>query len=328
MKLHPWRWIKMHRKRVSLTTLLALAIALNAVAYMHAYAMTHFVPRGERTENPLHLSSWQKVKIVLTGVTLPRPYNPVGPEAFGLSYKTVNFAVADGTTLEGWVIPADKPKGTFIGFHGYATAKCSLLGEAKVFHELGYSVLLVDFRGSGGSGGNVTTIGYREADDVAATVAYAQANLPARPLIVFGQSMGSAAILRAVAHNNVHPDLLLLESPFDRLFTTVQNRFHTMGLPAFPLANLLTFWGGVQQGYSGFKHNPAEYAASVHCPVLLMHGRHDPWVTDSETASIFQGFAGEKQLDIFEQVGHEPYLDHEPEHWNNVVRDFVARHAR
>lgn len=43
--------------------------------------------------------------------------------------------------------------------------KASMLPAAKAFHDLGYKVVLVDFRGSGGSTGEGTTVGYREAED-------------------------------------------------------------------------------------------------------------------------------------------------------------------
>ena len=38
----------------------------------------------------------------------------------------------------------------------------------------------------------------------------------------------------------------------------------------------LVFWGGVQCGYSGFAHNPVEYARDCSCPILLLHGEKDP----------------------------------------------------
>ena len=37
---------------------------------------------------------------------------------------------------------------------------------------------------------------------------------------------------------------VVVESVFDRLLSTAENRFHSMGIPAFPMARLLIFWGG------------------------------------------------------------------------------------
>src|SRR5207249_4139187 len=115
-------------------------------------------------------------------------------------------------------------------------------GEAKEFRELGYDTLLVDFRGAGGSDGNASTIGFLEANDVRAAVNFAKAKLAPKQTILYGQSLGALAILRAIATSDVQPDAIVLECPYDRLITTVSHRFHMMNLPAFGLAHLLVFW--------------------------------------------------------------------------------------
>ena len=49
-----------------------------------------------------------------------------------------------------------------------------LLAPAQAFHRLGYDAILVDFRGVGGSSGNTTTLGVREAQDVAEMIKHIQ----------------------------------------------------------------------------------------------------------------------------------------------------------
>jgi alpha-beta hydrolase superfamily lysophospholipase len=60
----------------------------------------------------------------------------------------------------------------------------------------------------------------REAEDVAAAFVYARESWPGQPIVLYGVSMGSAAILRAVAVEGVRPAGLILEGAFDRLLTT------------------------------------------------------------------------------------------------------------
>jgi uncharacterized protein len=193
-------------------------------------------------------------------------------------------------------VPHVWPRGIVALFHSYATSRASLLHPARTFHDLGYAVMLVDFRGSGGSSGADTTLGVREAEDVAATVAYMQQHWPHPPIVLYGVSMGSAAIMRAIAFHAVQPAAVILESPFDRLTHTTRHRFEAMGLPAFPATDVLLLWGSVQQGFNAFDHNPVEYARSITCPVLLLYGAHDPRVTEAETQAIFEKLAGKKQL--------------------------------
>lgn len=88
--------------------------------------------------------------------------------------------------------------------------------------------------------------------------------------------MGAAAILRAVAVHGLRPDGLIVEAPFDRLVSTIGNRFTAMGLPATPFNHLLVMWGSLEIGANGFNHNPAEYAAQVHCPTLVLKVLDEP----------------------------------------------------
>jgi len=192
-------------------------------------------------------------------------------------------------------------------------------------HAAGYDTLLVDFRGAGGSSGSDTTLGVREAEDVAHSVAYAERTWPGRHIILYGVSMGAAAVLRAIAIEDVKPNAVILESPFDSLLGAVGNRFHAMGLPAFPSAELLVFWGSVQQEFDGFTHNPVEYARSVECPALLLHGELDPRVTVEQNALIFERLAGQKQLVSFPGAGHESLIVDAPEAWKQHVADFLQQ---
>ena len=202
--------------------------------------------------------------------------------------------------------------------------EAELLPEAKALHELGYASLLVDFRGSGGSAGAATTIGVSEADDVAAAFAYARRTWPGLTVVLFGQSMGGTAVLRAVIVHGLEPPAVILACPFDRLVTTVGNRFGSMGLPAFPAAGLLVFWGGVQHGFNGFRHNPVDYAKRVRCPVLLLQGDLDPRVTPAQARAIFANLAGEKYFELLLGVGHENHATSNPEQWKKAVQQFLG----
>jgi alpha-beta hydrolase superfamily lysophospholipase len=212
-------------------------------------------------------------------------------------------------------------------FHGYDSCKANLLPEAEAFHRLGYATFLVDFRGHGGSGGMDTTIGFAEADDVAHTVEHARPLAGGRPLILYGQSMGSAALLRAVAVHHVEAAAAVVECPFDRLTSTVGNRLRSAGLPGFPCAQIMVFWGGLQHGFSGFGHNPVDYARAVTCPVLLLQGDDDPLVTVQQARSIFNNFPAAKQLEMFAGVGHESFEQARPGRWEPVLSRFLARHV-
>jgi alpha-beta hydrolase superfamily lysophospholipase len=287
--------------------------------------MTSFVAAGERTAPPERLSTTEKAVVLVTGVRLPRPANGQYPADVGLASQTCTIRGEKGVDLEAWWIPHPEPRACVLLFHGYSACKGTLLPEARAFFALGCEIFLVDFRGSGGSSGNVTTLGVHEAEDVVQAVKYARAHSAARPLILYGRSMGGAAILRAIAKRQLRSDGVIVECPFDRLVSTVGNRFSSMGLPSFPMAQLLVFWGGVQQGMNGFAHNPADYAACVHCPTLVMHGSLDPRVSIGEVQAVHAALTGDKQLTFFPRAAHESYLAVDPDLWTATVSGFLER---
>jgi alpha-beta hydrolase superfamily lysophospholipase len=322
------RWVGSHRKTSVGLALLGCFVLLNVVAYLHAHAMTHYVPAGVKTAAPESLSALEKVKVLLTGVTVPRPSdNGADPKAVGLPYEVHRIQGPGEVVLAAWYVPHAQARGLVLLFHGHASSKACLLSEGKVLHDLGYALFLVDFQGSGGSSGNKSTIGMREADDVALAVAYAKERWGEQPLILYGRSMGSVAILRAAAVLGLRPQAVILECPFDGLVSTVANRLRTMGLPSWPFAELLVFWGGVQHGFNGFTHNPVEYARHVPCPTLLLHGDRDARVTLPQAEAVFRSLPEPRQFVRFAGVGHESYLALHPQTWHEEVSGFLTRYG-
>ena len=141
---------------------------------------------------------------------------------------------------------------------------------------LGYNVLLVDQAGNGNSAGFRTTVGYREADDVVAVVRYLRTQRPTDSLILYGVSMGAVAILRTEAEPSVHPTANILECPYGNMCQTAYNRFASMHVLGFPMADLLVFWGGVQNGFWAFCLNTEHYATQIHTPTLPALGHRRP----------------------------------------------------
>jgi pimeloyl-ACP methyl ester carboxylesterase len=315
-------WIAAHPWLVSASSLLGVFLLLNVLAYRHARAMTHILPAGGWRRKPELLTRLEKVRALLGGVQICRPQLEDRPENWGLAVETHTFRGAIGD-LEAWYLPHPAPAAIIILFHGYIACKSRLLAEAKAFHELGYACFLVDFPGCGGSAGSTTTIGYRESEDVRRAVEYVRSHWSSLPATIFGQSMGAAAVLRAIAFHHLDVEAAVLECPFDRLLNTVRARFAVMGMPSFLAAELLVLWGGLMLGYNGFRHNPVAYARRVRCPVLMLHGRDDRRVSCAQVMGVYDALPGEKQIHFFDNVGHESYAANCPGEWKTAVGAFL-----
>jgi pimeloyl-ACP methyl ester carboxylesterase len=205
---------------------------------------------------------------------------------------------------------------------GYGGDKSQMLTDADELLKMGYNTLLVDFMGSGGSEGNETTIGVKEAEEVKSCYDYL-AQRGEKKILLFGTSMGAAAILKAINDYHLNPAAVILECPFGTMYQTTCARFRLMHVPAFPMAGMLMFWGGTQNGFWAFSHNPVEFAKSVKCPALLLWGEQDDKVSRAETDEIFANLQGRKVLGTYPHSGHENYLKKDKEKWVKDVGGFL-----
>lgn len=296
----------------------AIFILMNIVAIFHSYKFTHFSNKKiEKTKDPQNLTFQEKIKILIFGVSNPRPENEVYPSKnFEIIYLKSNKAI------ECWSIKSENAKGTVILFHGFSASKSSMLDKADVFLELGYNALLVDFMGSSGSEGNQTTVGYWEAEQVVACYNYLK-DKGEENVILYGTSMGSVAIMKAISDSSLKPNSIIIECPFGSMYKTVCARFDAMNIPSFPMAGLLVLWGGIQNGFWAFGHNPTEYAKKNNCPTLLFYGEKDEKVSRDEIDEIFENIKGKKKLITFQEAGHENYLNKYKNEWKQHIVQFL-----
>lgn len=304
--------------RLGIWTLATIFILMNVVAIFHSYKLTHFADSStEKTKNPKKLSTTQKIKTLVFGINNPRPENEILPTK---TFQTIKLQ--SNKPIECWSIKADNPKGTIVLFHGFGGSKSSMLDKSEVFLSLGYNTFLVDFMGSGGSEGNQTTIGYLEAEQVKTCFDYLKKQ-GENNIYLFGTSMGAVAIMKSVADYGISPDGILIECPFGSMYRTVCARFETMHAPTFPMAGLLVFWGGIENGFWAFGHNPTEYAKKINCPTLLLCGAKDEKVSRAEIDEIFKNLAGSKTLNWYPKAGHENYLTRYKPEWTRDVTGFL-----
>lgn len=301
-----------------LLTLIGL-LGLISISYVHAYRFTHFSSTSGMRTDPKNLTIYDKVALIFTGIQNPHQKDLTLPEK---NFETLS--IEGDKKLESWFIPNEENKALIIFYHGYAGNKSQMLSRAKDLHELGYSTAIVGFRGSGNSEGDYTTIGFEESKDVINSFHYYKNKFPTQPMILFGTSMGAAAILKALGESELDVKGIVLEYPFGSLYQSVQNRFKVMGFPSFPMASMLTYFGGFQLDFDAFEHNPAEYARNVNVPTLYLAGDRDDRVTDEETQEVFQNLnAKQKHLYIFKGAGHENINENFYEEWIGVCEKFL-----
>ena len=315
------RWI--------LWVLLVQFILFNISAALYAYHFTHVyddpVLRNKTGNGNIFSKTWH----LFSGPRQPRSMItefPVFPnDTITLETKTV-------IPIDAWYAKPDSvAKGTVILFHGIMANKGMLLSEASEFRFLGYNVMLVDFRAHGNSGGHITTIGNNESEEV--KLAYDHiARQGEKNIFLYGSSMGGVVVAKAVADYDLKPSGVFLEMPFASLQSHLMGRARLLGFRGFgerPFAFLVTLWIGLERGFNGFNDQTSRYVSKINCPVLMQWGAADEYVVKAETDRIFNAIAtSHKKLVIYDQAGHESFLQKDPEKWRGEVEKFLSDNTK
>jgi hypothetical protein len=240
-----------------------------------------------------------------------------------IPYDTVLLTTANGEKLEAWYMKADSARGTVILFHGLGSNKGNVLGEAFKFNSFGYNTLLVDMRAHGNSEGIVTSIGYKESEEV--KLAYDHVSQKGeKNIVLWGMSLGAVIISKAIWQYDLNPQKIILEMPFDRMQDHMRARARISGFPGEPFGFFVTFWTGLEQGYWGYGHKTSRYVKSINCPVLLQWGTSDDYVMKEEIERIFASISSpKKKLEIYAGAGHGPLVAGNRPQWDKSVMDFL-----
>jgi len=179
------------------------------------------------------------------------------PSAVGLSYEPVDLLTGDNIHLDGWFIPAPENRGVILFCHGNAGNISHRFDSLLLFHRLGFSTLIFDYRGYGRSQGKPSETGtYRDAEAAWLYLTRERSIAPKR-IILFGRSLGAAvAVHQATVYT---PGALIVES----CFTSVPD----MAAELYPF--LPARW------LSRLDYNAQEQLQRVSCPVLVVHSRDD-----------------------------------------------------
>ncbi len=192
------------------------------------------------------------------------------PEQFGLAYEDVVFETRDGLRLHGWFLPAatNDARGVVVHFHGNAANVSAHVSLVEWLPRAGYHVLMFDYRGYGKSQGTPTRAGTILDGHAALDYAYGRPEARDLPVFAYGQSLGGAVAIVAVAERN-DVDAVIAESTFST-YRKIAAR-HAQGLVYFdvlarPLAALAISAG----------HDPLDVVAEISPrPLLIIAAEHD-----------------------------------------------------
>jgi alpha-beta hydrolase superfamily lysophospholipase len=202
------------------------------------------------------------------------------PSQIGLPYEDIRLTTSDGISLHGWYIPAPQPRGTVLFLHGNAGNISHRLDSVQMFHRLGYSTLIFDYRGYGNSSGKPTEQGtYRDAE-AAWRYLIDQLHIPSCRIVLFGESLGGAVAAWLAATPRDKPAALVIASGFTSVPDLGQQLY-----PYLPIRWL-----------ARIRYNTRVYLHSVHVPVLIAHSPQDDIVPFEHGRALFAAANPPKQF--------------------------------
>ncbi len=235
---------------------------------------------------------------------------PTAPD-FNLPYEEVRISITNSKNeyLNGWwfdapteeninLIPNEpvkilsSPK-TILYFCGAGGNKSyyNYLARIKAMRQLGFSVLVVDYRGFGESKGKQHPNESRLYQDSQTAWNYLvkKRRIRAKDIIVYGESLGGAvAIDLAVKHPQAGG--LIVQSSFTSMAETVKQQDW---LKIFLIDLLLTQ-----------RFNSIEKVKKLQVPVLFIHGTADNIVPSYMSHRLYDSAPQPKQLFTVPQAGH------------------------
>lgn len=226
------------------------------------------------------------------------------PDAVGLDYEDITLEASDGVSVHGWFVPGESER-VLLYFHGNAGNISHRLYSIKEFHDLGLSVLIIDYRGYGQSGGKPTEKGLYRDGQAAWRYLTEDRGIAPENIIVFGRSLGGSVASWIAAREK--PAALIVESSF----TSVPD----IGQDAYP-------WLPVRW-LTRFKHSTRDEVAKATYPVLVVHSRDDEIIPFHHGEAIY-GAANEPKQFLEIRGGHNDGHEMSATVYSDGIRDFLA----
>jgi alpha-beta hydrolase superfamily lysophospholipase len=294
-----------------------VVIALFALALLGAAFAGHAI--GPGVLHPMHLNP---ERLELAAGVLARTH---------ATKEDFSVRASDGVELRGWKVHAAAPNRDWVLlFHGVADNRSGTLGYAEFLLRHGYSVVMMDARAHGASGGEMATYGWKERYDTVAVANALYSTESVRHLYALGVSMGGAIALQSAA---VEPRIegVVAEDPFSDLrevsYDYAGMRFSPfLGKTLFRPASIFAVDAIAKAGgFDPDEVSPEKAVAARPFPTLLICGTRDQTIPCRHAELIYKAATGPKELWVVEGARHASALGLEPAEYEARVIRFLSR---
>jgi pimeloyl-ACP methyl ester carboxylesterase len=241
--------------------------------------------------------------------------------------EVMDFQVPELGKREGWFFPGVRRAPTIVLCHGYESSRGELLTLVSALQDHQYNVFVFDFAAHGANTG-ITTLGYREADELrkAVDTLAARDDLDPTRFGLWGYNLGAYAALRE-AEGDKRIRALILDSVYDDPEQMVKVGVEHNGMGKFPLMIRST---QISFGYlnNGHRNDPplsTMLLALNGVPTLFIQALDDPELA-ATTRDMFLKAPEPREQAIIAHGNFVGLSDQEKrEYENRVVSFFLLR---
>lgn len=211
-----------------------------------------------------------------------RNTGPQRPDDYHLPYQKITVHTPDSIDLKAyWIHDTLQKRPVVILLHGISNCKESWMSTAAWLWEQGFSVVMMDLRAHGESGGKYCTYGYLEKKDIAALTTFLLQRDSSLKIGIWGHSLGGAVALQSLAYD---PRLQfgIVESAFADFRNIVYDyQWRMFKVSSHTFADWAIERAAATAHYYPDSIRPMEAARMVHQPVLMTHGSDDERISIS-----------------------------------------------
>ncbi len=253
------------------------------------------------------------------------------PEDYGATvWRDVSFESADGTPISAWYIPPAADKGpALLMLHGLGINRSIFENEAPDLIAAGYGLLMIDFRGSGRSGGDRASLGYHETEDAVAAYRLLEQQPEVDPerLGIYGMSMGAATALRTMARVP-EAKAVVADAPFISVQEVVGDGVtQRTGLPPHSVSWAVVSMMNIMADGDLYTVRPIDDVQTFgERATLFLHGELDELVPIRHSEALYAATSGTKAFQRFPRAEHADIYVTDPDGWREAVLPFLAEH--
>ncbi|MEO0532331.1 MAG: alpha/beta fold hydrolase [Cyanobacteria bacterium P01_A01_bin.123] len=237
------------------------------------------------------------------------------PALLNLLHETVEIPVGQGNAagnLYGWWLPIQDSEQVLLYFHGNGGNISSNLSHAQRFNRMGFSVLLMDYRGYGQSTGPFPSEA-RFYEDAAAMWQYLieTRGIVPEQIVLYGHSLGGAIAIQLASQ---YPGARALVAQGS--FTSMRDMARlTWYENLFPIDWLLT------QRFESIDRVP-----QLTLPILFIHGDSDTTIPAAMSQSLYQATSANKELWIVADADHNNVAGIAGDEYLRRIQAFLDEH--